>query len=93
MPMIDACPRRAARSVLVLSLGFVLSLGALATVKPAQASDAPGSIIRVWPLDGGGPGGGDAFRILYRSGLPASRSKCQARSSSRRERHPRAGAT
>ena len=27
----------------------------------------PGSIIRVWPLEGGGPGGGDAFRILYRS--------------------------
>ena len=27
----------------------------------------PGSIIRVWPFEGGGPGGGDAFRILYRS--------------------------
>jgi acetyl esterase/lipase len=27
----------------------------------------PGSIIRVWPLTGGGPGSGDAFRILYSS--------------------------
>ena len=34
---------------------------------PAVAAEGPGSIIRVWPLEGGGPGGGNAFRILYRS--------------------------
>ena len=32
----------------------------------------PGSIIRVWPLDGGGPSGAaTAFRILYRSTGPS----------------------
>ena len=36
-------------------------------MKPGEASGRAGSIIRVWPLEGGGPGGGDAFRILYRS--------------------------
>jgi Secretory lipase len=36
-------------------------------VKPGEIAGKRGSIIRVWPLEGGGPGGGDAFRILYRS--------------------------
>ena len=73
MPKIDACLKRAAKAALALCLGFVLSLGlgrearALYDVKPGEASGRPGSIIRVWPLEGGGPGGGDAFRILYRS--------------------------
>lgn len=31
------------------------------------AAEGPGSIIRVWPLEGGGPGNSEAFRILYRS--------------------------
>ena len=73
MPKIDACLKRAAQAALALCLGFVLSLGlgrearALYDVKPGEASGRAGSIIRVWPLEGGGPGGGDAFRILYRS--------------------------
>jgi alpha-beta hydrolase superfamily lysophospholipase len=40
---------------------------ALSDVTHGEVSGKPGSIIRVWPLAGGGPGGGDAFRILYRS--------------------------
>jgi hypothetical protein len=36
-------------------------------VKPADLRAGPGEIINVWPLEGGAPGGGDAFRILYRS--------------------------
>ena len=36
-------------------------------MKPGETGGKPGSIISVWPLVGGGPGGGDAFRILYRS--------------------------
>jgi acetyl esterase/lipase len=42
---------------------------ALYDVQPGEASGRPGSIIRVWPLEGGGPSGagGTAFRILYRS--------------------------
>lgn len=65
MQMIEACLSRAAKCA--LSLGLLLGLGTLCDVKPAEASDAPGSILRVWPLEGGGPGAGDAFRILYRS--------------------------
>lgn len=30
-------------------------------------ANPPGTILNVWPLTGGGPGGGDAFRILYSS--------------------------
>lgn len=45
---------------IVIILGFRFAL-------QANAAEAPGGIIRVWPLDGGGPGGADAFRVLYRS--------------------------
>ena len=34
---------------------------------PEAAAKKPGAILNVWPLTGGGPGNGDAFRILYRS--------------------------
>jgi acetyl esterase/lipase len=45
----------------------VLAFGLLiASAKPSEA-DQPGKILNVWPLVGGGPGKGDAFRILYRS--------------------------
>jgi acetyl esterase/lipase len=49
-----------------------LSLGgdpveALYDVKPGEIPGKPGSIIRVWPLESGGPGDSDAFRFLYRS--------------------------
>ena len=46
---------------------------ALYDVKPGDAVGKPGSIIRVWPLEGGGPGGANAFRILYRSTGPERR--------------------
>ncbi len=39
---------------------------ALYNVTPDQIPGPPGSVIRVWPLEGGGPSG-VAFRILYRS--------------------------
>ena len=70
----------------VLRLGTVAALSAaisllagreakaLYDVKPDEIPGKPGSIIRIWPLEGGGPGvrGGkaDAFRILYRSTNP-----------------------
>jgi acetyl esterase/lipase len=49
-------------AALWLGLGFV----------PEAHADKPGAILNVWPLEGGGPtdgdgGGGQAFRILYRS--------------------------
>ncbi len=44
---------------------FAFSL-IIGTTKPALA-DPPGKILNVWPLVGGGPGKGEAFRILYRS--------------------------
>ena len=49
-----------------------LSLGgdraeALYDVQPGEIPGKPGTIIRVWPLEGGGPGDSDAFHFLYRS--------------------------
>jgi len=53
----------------VLSLAAPRSASALYNVAPGEIPGKPGSIIRVWPLEGGGPMGAnaDAFRILYRS--------------------------
>jgi acetyl esterase/lipase len=66
----------------VLRLGVAAVLGAtiglmgggeakaLYDVKPDEIPGKPGSLIRVWPLEGGGAGvggSGNAFRILYRS--------------------------
>jgi acetyl esterase/lipase len=63
----------------VLRLGVAAVLGAtiglmggreakaLYDVKPDEIPGKPGSLIRVWPLEGGGPSGANAFRILYRS--------------------------
>jgi acetyl esterase/lipase len=51
-------------------LGAGLGAGpaaALYDVTPGEIPGKPGTVIRVWPLEGGGPGGGEAFRILYRS--------------------------
>ena len=50
-----------------LGLGPSQTAEALYDVKPGEVAGKPGSIIRVWPLPGSGPGAGDAFRILYRS--------------------------
>ena len=49
-----------------------LSLGAdpanaLYDVQPGEILGRPGTIIRVWPLEEGGPGNSDAFHFLYRS--------------------------
>jgi acetyl esterase/lipase len=48
---------------------------ALYDVNPDEIPGKPGTLIRIWPLEGGGPGvrGGaaNAFRILYRSTSPS----------------------
>src|SRR4029078_10289165 len=58
-------------AVLSVGLGVALpkSASALYDVTPGEIPGKPGSIIRVWPLKGGGPLGdkATAFRILYRS--------------------------
>jgi len=59
MPPMKSCLRLAVTALLALGLG-------LGAARQAHA-DKPGSIIRVWPLVGGSPDGGEAFRILYRS--------------------------
>jgi hypothetical protein len=56
-----------------LVLPIVDEAKALYDVQPGEASGRPGSVIRIWPLEGGGPSGasGTAFRILYRSTSPS----------------------
>jgi hypothetical protein len=71
-------PRLAATGIVAaaLSLGGGDAAEALYDVGPGEILGKPGSIIRVWPLPGGGPGMGgmgDAFRILYRSTDPSGR--------------------
>lgn len=63
MNVIGGCLARAARTVLMVCAGLVLDPLSLETAK----ASGPGSIVRVWPLEGGGPGNSEAFRILYRS--------------------------
>jgi acetyl esterase/lipase len=63
MNVIGGCLARAARTVLMVCAGLVLDPLSLETAK----ASGPGSIVRVWPLEGGGPGNSGAFRILYRS--------------------------
>jgi acetyl esterase/lipase len=69
MASIGTCFRLAAKAAFAFGLGLGPSQTAEAIydVKPGEVAGKPGSIIRVWPLEGGGPGAGDAFRILYRS--------------------------
>ncbi len=50
---------------LALAALFLLGL-CLGLAREAAASE-PGSIINIWPLTGGSPDSGEAFRILYRS--------------------------
>lgn len=57
------------------TLALFLSFGgdraeALYDVGPKEIPGKPGTIIRVWPLVGGGPDNSDAFRFLYRSTSP-----------------------
>lgn len=63
MNAICGCLERAAKAALLVCAGLVFD--ALST-DSAEAS-GPGSIVRVWPLEGGGPGNSEALRILYRS--------------------------
>src|SRR4029079_6432539 len=53
----------------LMSFGGGDAANALYDVSPSEIPGKPGSIIRVWPLEGGGPGiggsGGEAFLILY----------------------------
>ncbi len=69
MAQIRTCFRLTAKAAFAFGLGFgpAQTADALYDVKSGEIAGKPGSIIRVWPLEGGGPGGGDAFRILYRS--------------------------
>jgi acetyl esterase/lipase len=69
MSSIGTCFRLAAKAAFAFGLGLgpCQTADALYDVKPGEAAGKPGSIIRVWPLEGGGPGGGEAFRVLYRS--------------------------
>jgi acetyl esterase/lipase len=58
----------------LLSFGGGGAAEALYDVSPGEIPGKPGSIIRIWPLEGGGPGmggNGDAFRMLYRSTNPS----------------------
>ncbi len=50
-----------------LAVRTALALCASIAVAHEAAAEEPGSIIRVWPLEGGGPSNSQAFRILYRS--------------------------
>ena len=66
--------RIAARVLLAASMLFANGAPAFALydVGAGEIPGKPGSIIRIWPLEGGGPGmngNGEAFRILYREGL------------------------
>jgi hypothetical protein len=54
MNVIGGCLGRALRVVVVLCSAFWPEPTLLAQV--AEASEGPGSILRVWPLEGGGPG-------------------------------------
>jgi acetyl esterase/lipase len=58
-----------ALSALCLCLSLPQGAKAVYDVEPGELAGKPGSIIRVWPLEGGGPSGANstAFRILYRS--------------------------
>ena len=49
-----------------LSLGGAYAEGVY-DVKPGEVKGKPGTVIRVWPLIGGGPDNSDAYRFIYRS--------------------------
>ena len=68
MNAIRGLPKFAAAGVFAMCLGLGGDpVEALYDVKPGEIAGKPGSIIRVWPLESGGPGNSDAFRFLYRS--------------------------
>ena len=68
MLAIRCLSRFAATGVFALCLGLSGDPAeALYDVEAGEIAGQPGSIIRVWPLESGGPGSSDAFRFLYRS--------------------------
>jgi acetyl esterase/lipase len=71
MHWIKGCLACAAKAALALCfcLAFEPGASALYDVEPGEIAGKPGTLIRVWPLEGGGPMGAnaDAFRVLYRS--------------------------
>jgi len=62
MPNFNCRLRRAVATALVLS-----ALGLCLGPAPEAEAKTPGAILNVWPLVGGSPDGGEAFRILYQS--------------------------
>jgi pimeloyl-ACP methyl ester carboxylesterase len=62
----------AAGLLVCLSLSGAAARGVY-DVKASEIPGKPGTIMRVWPLTGGGPSGSEAFRILYRSTSPAGK--------------------
>ena len=59
--------------VFAMCLGLIGPGRSALRVEPGEIAGKPGSVIRVWPLESGGPGNSDAFRFLYRStGLKGS---------------------
>ena len=50
-----------------LAVKAALALCAVFAAEQEAAAEGPGSILNVWPLEGGGPASSEAFRILYRS--------------------------
>ena len=68
MLTIGSLSRFAATGFLAVCLSFGGDPAeALYDVKPGEIKGKPGTVIRVWPLKGGGPGNSEAFRLLYRS--------------------------
>jgi acetyl esterase/lipase len=63
MTVICVYLRWAAQAIVLAFAG----LGFEAASSPTAEASGPGAIVRVWPLEGGGPGNSEAFRILYRS--------------------------
>ena len=54
-----------------LAVKAALALCGMVSLADDLRAEGPGSIVRVWPLAGGGPGNSEAFRILYRSTSPS----------------------
>ena len=86
MQSIGACFRSAARGILAFGLSFGCWLEAEARydVKPGEIAGKRGSIIRVWPLEGGGAGRG---RCVPHP-LPLDRAERRADRGLRRHLHP-----
>ena len=71
MPGVRSLTRLAAGTAFAVFLSFGADrTEALYDVGTNEIPGKSGTLIRVWPLKGGGPGNSDAFRFLYRSTGP-----------------------